>query len=249
MTDFLKTKSIKYLNKDFQSLKRDLIQFSQAHHSGVFQDFNESSPGMAILELQAYIGDVLAYYQDTQFEELKQESARQIQNVVSFSKQIGYRPSGKRAARGIETFFVEVPATTANGKRIPDDLYTPILRANAQVQGPNGTIFETLEDVYFSASNADSPRYVTGSKFDNTTGLPTHFAIKKDVSIIAGETKTTSVSISTFEQFKTIELPDSDVIEILSVVDSDGEDWYEVEFLAQETVFDAMTNVSDDVTT
>src|SRR5258708_8174011 len=98
--NFIKEKDIKYLNKDFQGFKRDLIKYSQAHHSGVFQDFNESSPGMALLELNAYIGDVLAFYMNAQFNEIKFQNARQIENVVAFAKQLGYRPTGKRAARG-----------------------------------------------------------------------------------------------------------------------------------------------------
>lgn len=248
--DFLRARSIKYLNKDFQGFKRDLIKFSQAHHSGVFQDFNESSPGMAILELQAYVGDVLAFYQDMQFEELKQESAQQVENVVAIAKQHGYRPAGKRAASGIQTFFIEVPATSIAGTIVPDDNYTPILRKGCKVAGPNGTIFETLQDVYFSASvptiDTDAIRMVTGSKFDDSTGNPTFFAIKKDAPLVAGETKTDTVTVGDFEQFKTIELSEPDVIEVTSVIDSDENEWVEVDYLAQDHVFDLTVNTDDD---
>jgi hypothetical protein len=241
-TNFLKDQSVKYINKDFQSLKRDLMEYSQAHHSGVFQDFNESSPGMAILELQAYIGDILSFYQDMQFEELKHENAQQIENVVAFAKQLGYRPSGKRAARGIQTFFIEIPATTINGQVVPDDTYSPILRRGAKVQGPNGTYFETLDDVAFSASSPTDIRQVTGSQFDSSTGLPTHFAIRKDVEISAGETRTDVVAVTNFKQFLTVQLSNPDVIEIISVTDSDGNEWTEVDYLAQDAVFHSDLN-------
>jgi hypothetical protein len=245
-TDFVLDKSVKYLNKDFRSFKSDLIKFSQAHHSGVFQDFNESSPGMAILELQSFVGDVLAFYIDQNFNELRDETSRQIESIVSNAKSRGYRPSGKRAASGVESFFIEVPATTQLGSRVPDDLYSPILRKGAKIGGPNGTIFETLDDVQFSASSPSDNRFVTGSRFDSTTGLPTFFAIRKDVQVVAGETKTFSTSVSDFQQFFQVELPESDVIEIISVFDSDGNEWFEVNYLAQETVFDQTTNVNDD---
>lgn len=101
-------KNINYVNRDFNSIKRDLMEYTKAHHSGVFQDFNESSAGMALLELVAYVGDVLSYYQDKQFNELK-ETCVQIENVTSFAKRKGYHPSGKRAARGISSIFIEVP--------------------------------------------------------------------------------------------------------------------------------------------
>lgn len=242
----LREKRVGYMNKDFVSLKKDLIAFSQAHHSGVFQDFNESSPGMALLELCAYVGDVLSFHQDMQFIELRSESARQIENVDANAKMLGYRPAGKRAARGVESFFIEVPATLNNGVLVPDSNYCPILRKSARVQGPNGAFFETLDDIHFSASSIDSPRMVTGSKFDSTTGLPTHFGIRKDVEVVAGQTVEDTFTITSFEQFKTIELSREDVIEVLGVVDSDGNTWTEVDYLAQEMVYDYVQNVGDD---
>ncbi|MHA1952192.1 MAG: hypothetical protein ACW987_20300, partial [Candidatus Thorarchaeota archaeon] len=237
MAEFLKDKSIKFLNKDFDGFKRDLIKFTQAHHSGVFQDFNETSPGMALLELNAYIGDVLSFYMDQSFSELKQETARQEKNVVSFAKSLGYRPKGRRAARGVLNYIIEVPATTnALGEIIPDDTFAPTLLAGSQADGPNGTTFETLDPIFFSAS---FQRSVTGSQFDSVTGLPTHFALRKPVDIVAGKTTEESFIIGDFEQFKTIELGEEDVIEIISAFDSEGNEWIEVDYLAQDTVFDS----------
>lgn len=245
MTEFLKEKNINLLGKDFQGFKRNLIKFSQAHHSGVFVDMNEASPGMAILELNAYIGSVLAFYIDRNFNEMREDTARQIENVTAIAKSKGYVPSGKRAARGTQAFIIEVPATTAGDKIVPDDLYTPILRS-AKLAGPNGVNFETLEEIVFSASNADSPRMVTGSQFDSTTGLPTYFAIRKDAQIIAGDTKEYTVSVQNFQPFLQIDLPDPDVIEVNAVTDSDNNEWFEVDYLAQDTVFDVATNDASD---
>lgn len=244
-----KEKTIKYVNKDYQSLKRDLMDFAQAHHSGNFQDFNESSPGMALLEMAAFVGDILSFYQDQAFDEVRATTARQIENVTEFAKKLGYRPSGKRAARGETTIFIEVPATTVNGTRVPDPSYMPIFKVGSKLQGP-GTVFETVSDVFFSASapteNTTSYRQVTGSQFDSTTGLPTHFAVAKNVEAIAGETKTDTVFVDSFQAFREIELAEEDVIEVIGVTDSDGNEWFEVDYLAQETIFTSDTNDSDD---
>lgn len=245
-SDFLKERSIKYLNRDFVSLKRDLMDYSQAHHTGVFQDYNESSPGMALLELTAYVGDVLSFYQDRQFDELKRETARQVENVVSIAKQHGYRPQGKRAARGDETFFIEVPSITVGGMLVPDDTYCPIMRKGTRCAGPEGIAFETLEDLDFTVTTNASPRFVTGSRFDQNTGLPTHFAVKKNVEIIAGETKTDVFVLGSFQQFLQLELSNADVIEVLDIIDSDGNSWTEVDYLAQDTVYDSVLNNDTD---
>lgn len=244
--DFTKERSIKFLGKDFDGFKRNLMKFSQAHHSGSFEDFNESSPGMAALELNAYVGAVLAFNIDMAFNELRQDTQRQIENAVAFAKGLGYRPQGKRAGHGVQTFFIEVPATTSDGAVVPDDNYSPILRIGAKLDGPNGIVFETLDDVDFSSSTVASPRSVTGSQFDQTTGMPTHFAIQKTVNITAGETKTATFPITDFEPFLQLELPDEDVLEVESVIDSDGNNWYEVDYLPQEMLYDFSVNTGDD---
>jgi hypothetical protein len=239
-------RTVKFINKDFLGFKRDLIRFSQAHHSGVFQDFNEAAPGMAILELQAAIGDSLAFYMDYSFNELKQETARQIDNVASFAVSKGYRPQGKAAARCVQSFMIEVPATNLRGAAVPDDTYAPTMLMGSKVQGPNGVFFETVDDLNFATSSIDSPRYITGSKFDSVSGIPTHFAIKKDVEVIAGQTITETFSIGDFQPFKELELGSEDVLEILSVTDTDSNTWYEVDYLARDTIFDATVNTDDD---
>ena len=245
-SEFVKDRTVKLINRDQESLKRDLISFAQAHQSGSFQDFNESSPGMGMLELCSYVGGVLSFYQDMQFDELRQESARQLKNIVRNAKRMGYRPAGKRAARGQQVFYINVPAVNSGGQIVPDDTYTPVMRAGARVQGPNGAFFETLADVEFSASTQSDPRFVTGSRFDSSTGLPTFFAIKKFVDVVAGQTVTDTFVLGDFVKFRSLELSNEDVIEILSVTDSDGNKYYEVDYLAQEAVYDAVVNQDSD---
>lgn len=249
MANEFKERSIKYLNKDFQSIKRDLIEYTKSHHGDQFQDFNESSPGMALLELTAYVGDVLSFYQDMQFLEIKQQTARQIENVASFAKSLGYRPSGKRSARGIVSVFIEVPATVVNNNSVHDTSYCPVLKAGSKLEGP-GTIFETLTDVDFSKTTAtygtDKKLVVAASQYDQTTSVPTHFALLKDVEVVAAETVEDTFSITDFQAFRSIELQREDVVEILSVTDSDGNYWYEVDYLPQELIFDAQVNNESD---
>lgn len=242
-------RTLKFLNKDFLGHKRDLIRFSQAHHSGTFQDFNEASPGMAVLELQAAIGDSLSFYADQQFNELRQDTARQIENVAAFAEAKGYRPQGKAAARVIQSFMLEVPATNLRGAAVPDDNYAPNMLMGSSVQGPNGVFFETVDDLNFATSSLDSPRFITGSRFDSDTGIPTHFAVKKEVECISGQTVIDSFTITDFQPFKELELNSEDVLEVLSVTDTDGNTWYEVDYLARDTIFDASVNSGEDSVT
>lgn len=245
--DLKKERIVNLLNKDFASFKRNLITFAQAYQSGSFSDFNESSPGMALMEFNAYVGDVLCFYIDQQYNELRDSTARQLSNVQATAKMRGYRPAGKRPSRGTLDFAIEVPsAVNSFGEVVPDDTYTPILLKGSQATATNGTVFETLEDIHYTASLG---RAVTGSRFDQTTGLPTHFALMKSVEVIAGRTVTETFTVTGFQEFRKIELGESDVIEIIDVFDSQGNEWFEVDYLAQDWVFSDETNPNDTTNT
>ncbi len=47
----LKPKNIKYTNKDFRSIKTDLIEYTKYYFPDTYKDFNETSPGMMLIEL------------------------------------------------------------------------------------------------------------------------------------------------------------------------------------------------------
>jgi hypothetical protein len=241
--DVKKEQIVSLTNRDFKSLKRDLITFGKAYASGSFTDFNESSPGMAVLEFLAYVGDGLHFMLDQAFNE-SGEGATQLKNVMANAKARGYRPQGKRPSVGTVHWAVEVPATVDSmGQVVPNDAYTPILLKGSQGMAQNGTTFETLDNIYFTASLG---REVTGSRFDSTTGIPTHFAIRKQVEVIAGKTVTETFTVTEFQQFRRIDLGYEDVIEVIDVFDEDGNEWFEVDYLAQDWVFTADTNSGDD---
>ena len=241
--DVKKERIVSLTNRDFKSLKRDAITFARAYASGSFTDFNESSPGMAVLEFLAYVGDGLHFMVDQAFNE-SGDGAIQLKNVVANAKSRGYRPQGKRPSVGVVHWALEVPATVdAYGNVVPDDSFTPILAKGSQAMAQNGTPFETLEDVYFTASLG---REVTGSRFDSVTGVPTYFALRKSVESVAGKTITETFSITDFQQFRRIDLGYADVIEVIDLFDSDGNEWYEVDYLAQDWVFTAETNAGND---
>jgi hypothetical protein len=242
----LKATDVKYINKDFESYKRDLMKYAQAHFSGSFRDYNETSPGMTILELQAYIADVLSFYMDQQFLEIKQETARQIDNVEAFARMRGYKPKGKRAARVPVQWVIEVPATSQGGKLVPDNSLLPRLLAGSQALGPNGTVFETLQDVDFSD-------YTTGDyqpSQTNADGTITHFAVRATVECIGGRTvQEVLTAPSTFTPYTRLTLGQPDIIEVLDVFDETGNRWYEVDWLAQSVVYDQIVNTTDDQST
>ena len=65
-----KESNVNYLNKDFNALKQSLVNYAQAYFPNTYKDFNETSPGMMLIEMSAYVGDVLSFYIDQQYKEL-----------------------------------------------------------------------------------------------------------------------------------------------------------------------------------
>lgn len=238
-----KERIISLLNKDFAAIKKTLINYAQAYSSGSFSDFNEASPGMALLEFNAAVGDFLCFYIDQKYNETRDSTAQELANVQAMAKMRGYKPAGKRPARGIVDFAIEVPSIANTfGEVVPDDRYIPSLLKGSQSVANNGVFFETLDDIHFTASIG---RSVTGSQFDQATGLPTHFALMKSIEAIAGKTTTETFTIDSFVQFRKLELAESDVIEVIDIFDSQGNEWFEVEHLAQDWVFSEETNTND----
>lgn len=241
--DTRKERIVGILGRDFKSLKKDLITFGKAYATASFTDYNESSPGMALLEFAAFVGDGLNFYIDQAYNE-GGSAATQPENVVANAKMLGYKPAGKRPAVGRVAWAIEVPATVDSfGTVIPDPTFTPTLLKGSQAISKNSVSFETLDDVTFTASLG---REVTGSQFDATTGIPTYFALKKFVDVVAGRTVTETFTVTDFKAFRRIDLGNADVIEVISIIDSQGNEWFEVDYLAQDWVFTSDTNVNSD---
>ncbi len=232
-------KSVNYLNKDFNDFRDNLIEFAKVYFPKTHNDFNESSPGMMFIEMAAYVGDVLSYYVDSQFRESLLAYAEEKRNVYNIAQSFGYKPLVTTPANAVLDVFQTVPALNNE----PDLKYALNIKAGARVNsGTTGTTFRTLEDVDFRLNSKSSPRIV--SVFESNSGSPTKFLLKKQVKVESGEITSETFTFSSAEKYSQIKLAKSDVIEIISCTDSDGNTWSEVDSLARDTIFDEVENNS-----
>lgn len=244
-----KERNVRRLSRDFEGLKRDLIEHIRVHFSENYNDFNESSIGMMLVELLAFTGDSFHFYLDKQFQEMFTETAKQPKNILKNARHLGFDTSvmGKAAAQGQIDCYLKVPAITTNQKIQADLRFAGKVLRGSKLLGANGIIYEILEDVDFSGVDINDLNFTTIVDVDSVTKQPTSFALKKiDIDIKAGQTKSTSFTIGGYQPFLSLALPDEDVLEIIDVKDSEGNLWYEVDFLAQDTVFDSLTNTATD---
>ena len=232
-------KQVNYLNKDFSDFRDNLIEFAKQYFPNTYNDFNESSPGMMFIEMAAYVGDVLSYYIDSQFRESLLAYAEEKRNVYNIAQSFGYKPKVTSPATAVLDVFHTIPAL--NDK--PDFRYALNIKSGATIKSTStGTVFRTLEDVNFKFSSSYDPREVT--IFETDSNLPTKFLLKKRVKAESGKIATEYFPFNNAQKYAQVKLSNPKVIDIISCTDSDGNDWYEVDSLARDTIFEEVENNS-----
>lgn len=249
---------VNYLSRDFQTIKQDLIRYLRAYFPDQWQDFNVASPGMAMLELNAYVGDLLSYVADKKFNELFLDGVQERVSVYRLAKTKGYKVPGVRPAVTLVDIIIEVPAT-ADG---PDSSYMPLYRRGMQVKGA-GQIFETINEIDFASDySANGVANRTIQPVLNANQDLLKYRIVKREEARAGVTRIyrQDVTVDGGVPFYQIELPEKNVLEIVSIIvynetginkvpsysewNDDARRYYEVDFLPTNQIFVENDNFS-----
>lgn len=236
---------IKYFDKDFSSLKQDLINYARTYFQNNYMDFSPSAPGNMFMEMAAYVGDVLSFYTDTQLQETLLLYAQERKNIIALAYALGYRPKITSVSTAELDVYQLIPSTGAPNYN-PDYKYALKIEKNSSIKSisnPNIT-FITQNSVDFKFSSSYDPTSVTVYQYYTSTTNPQYYLLKKSVEAISGQLKTTTFTFNNPEQFPTVTISDSNIIEVVNIVDSENHTWYEVPYLAQDTVFDETLNLS-----
>jgi hypothetical protein len=247
MADLVK-KDIRYLSRDFPSLKQNLIDFAKNYFPDTYQDFNEASPGMMFLEMAAYVGDVLSYYTDTSLQESLILQASERQNILNIAQSLGYNPKTNIASNVKLDVFQIVPAIGSGNVNRPDYSYAFAIEPGMVVASDNRNItteFRTLDYLDFRFSSSVDPLEVTVFEVSDIPPFePTFYLLKKSVNAVSGVIKAKTYSFGDPKPYDKIELEDVNIIDILYGIDSDGNKWYHLPYLAQDTIFEPTPNIS-----
>ena len=237
------SKEIQYLNKDFDSFKEKLIDFSKTYYPNTYNDFDENSPGLMLIEMASYVGDVLSFYIDNQVQENFVQYAKQRKNLLNLAYSNGYEPQVTNASTVDVEVFQLVPSSLAGGLSSPDFNYSMILSEGTQLQSSNNTgqFFYIENKIDFSISGSGDPTDISVYSLDSDNN-PNFYLLKKITKATSGQVRNTTFTFGSPQKFPTVEVSDTNIEEIISVTDSDGNLFTEVPFLAQETVFEAQNN-------
>ena len=252
------SKDIKYLGRDFDSIKQGLIDFVKTYYPNTYNDFNEASPGMMFLELVAYVGDTLNYYVDSQLKESLLLQATEKKNVLSIAAAMGYKPKISVPSNVTLDVYQLMPATGSGVDAKPDTRYTLRINPGMQVRSTVTTNIPTAAEIVpvnfyvqsvvdFAIDTADDPVEYSVYTID-ANGSPEYYLAKKQVNAVSAAPFVTTVAVGAPTKFFKFKIPfdttPADFIGIDTITDSDGNTWYEVPYLAQDTIFEQVTNTA-----
>lgn len=233
-----KLQSINYTSRDFATIRRDLESFAKRYYANTYKDFNEASFGSLMLDTVSYVGDILSFYLDYQANESFLDTAIEYDNVVRLGRQFGFKLNTSPSSYGILTFYISVPADSTGTS--PDLNYTPVLEAGSEFSSLGGGLYTLLDDVDFKKED----NQIVVGQVNTITNLPTTFVIRAVGRAISGRIGRDVIAVGDFQRFRRVELSENRINNIVSVTDSEGHEYFEVDHLSQNIIFKAIRNTS-----
>ena len=235
-------KDVRYLNKDFNTFKQQLVEFTKVYYPNTYNDFSEGSPGMMFLEMAAYVGDVLSFYTDTQLQETFLALAQEKENLYHLAYAMGYRPKITTTATTDLDVFQLLPAKIVSNTYKPDFDYALKVNPGSLFASTEGPVFRLEDRIDFEVSSSFDPTETNVYQLDNNNN-PQYFLLKKKAKVIQADLKSQTFPVGISQKFLNINLIDSNIIGIESITDSDGNKWTEVPYMAQDTLFEDIENI------
>ncbi len=240
-------RDIRYIDRNFNDFRNALINYSQTYFPDTYNDFTPDSTGMLFIEMASYVGDVLSFYLDNQVQETFIQYARETENLFNMAYMLGYEPKVTTAASVNLDFYQQLPASeSVPGNYVPDYDYALLIQENSQITSTTNTNTNFLveDSIDFDTSSSQDPTTISVYKLDGL-GNPEYFLAKKTRQALSATINTTTISApSTPQEFFTTTIEASNIIGILSIVDEDNNEFYEVPYLGQEMVYDSIKNTN-----
>lgn len=238
-----------YLARDFDGFRTVLLDYARQYYPDRIQDFSESSVGGLFLDMAAYVGDNMSFYMDHLYGELNSDTVVETPNIERSLRNSGVSIVGASSAVATVDFYIEVPVLT-DGTLNPDPSLIPTINEGTTIQSDAGVEFNLLEDVKFWKTDSVTGNISVDSSVEVVNGRRingniTTKILRKSGVCGSGIETTESFNIGEFVQFRRLTLSQSDITQIISVTDSLGNVYYEVDSLTSDVVYKNVLNTSD----
>jgi hypothetical protein len=246
--DLVPVRQRKYLAKDFDALRAQILEYARLYYPDRLRDFSEASLGGLLLDMAAYVGDNMSFYLDHQYNELNPETSVETINIQRHLRTAGVPITGASPAIASVTIYIQVPAINDGNVIVPQSSAMPVIQAGSIFSADNGTTFILLEDIDFSKKRSDGTYYATLKiGLRQSDGTPRTFVLSAPGLCVSGREATDSFNVgNTFIPFREITLNNSNVSEIISVTDGYGNTYHQVSALSDDVVYQNVLNVAKD---
>ena len=243
-----KVRQRNYLARDFDSFRSELLRYARTYFPDKIQDFSEASFGGLLLDMAAMVGDTMSFYLDHQFNELSWATAVEAGNIQRHIRNAGVSISGASPAVVDVQFFIEVPSEIYAAAYRPQVAALPKIMSDTILRSSEGVMFTLTEDLDFSEVNKAGELLATVTiSSTNSNGSPANYILERPGVCVSGAVATESFVIPNLHvPFRTLTLGKGDVTEIISIIDSSGQKYYEVESLVQDIIYRAVINLDED---
>lgn len=218
-----------FINNNFDDFRSELLGYANTYYSNQIQDFSETSLGGLLLDFAAIIGDSLSFYAEQQFNELNYETATNPENISRYIRQAGIKQGTVSPSSVNVEFFIEADIDSVTS--LPKKEQMPIIKQGTTITSDSGITFTLAEDIDFSSNTTIEVLE------EDTNGEPLTFIVSKEGICISGDIITESTTFSDIDGFLSYSLENIDVTKIIKIIDQDLNEYYEVDFLSQDTIY------------
>jgi len=244
-----KERTRNFLARDFGGFRQELLQYARTYFPNKIQDFSEASFGGLLLDMAAMVGDTMSFYLDHQFNELNPQTAVENNNILRHLRNAGVKITGVAPSSVIVDFYIEIPADKKeDGTFTVRNSCLPVIQPGTVLESATGIKFNLVEMIDFSETklNGDFKAQVVLGEVTETGSPATYIMILPGLCVSGEETVETFSFGTDSVPFRRITLGTSNITDIVDVTDSDGNKYYQVESLSQDTVFKGVLNFSED---
>jgi len=227
--------SNKVINKTREDFKNQLFSYAKSNFSDQIEDFSDASLGGMLLDFAAIVGESLSFYVEQQFNELDYQTATSEYSLINHLRKAGVKSDNSSPSSAYVTFYIEVDIDISNKKEIvPVTNQLPIIKKETTLTSNSGIKFVLEEDVDFSKSYDK----ITISEFDDNDN-PIKVILEKQGLCVSGEIVSESFQFNsdTDANFLSYTLSNDDVTKVIKIHDEEQNEYYEVEYLTQNTVY------------
>ena len=221
------------INKNKEEFKSELLDYARSNFPDKISDFSEASLGGMLLDFAAIVGESLTFYIDQQINELDYENASTEFSISNHLRKANVNVGFASPSSVLVDFYLLVSKDASDDTK-PNSDYLPVIKRETQLRSDDGITFNLEENIDFSSGCEIIREVVSGNE--------SFYLIKKSGICTSGEIINESFAFddNTTEDFLSYTFSNENITKIIKVSDgsSDLNEYKEVEFLSQDTVYE-----------